>query len=137
MPRPLDLRMFSGSRQSATVVRVEPLALVPHADGEFRHVGLRRRLELDEHVLVRVAAVTVLDRVDHRLADGDAHPMERILVESDAARQVIADHLDEVEHLERACELEPDDVMTVGRHVCATRHSINTISSVKSRRGTI
>jgi hypothetical protein len=80
-------------------------------------VGLRRRLELDEHVLVRVAAVTVLDGVDHRLADRDAHPMERILVESDTARQVIAHHLDKVQHLERAGELEPDDVLTVGRHL--------------------
>ncbi len=63
--------------------------------------------------------------------------MERILVESDTARQVIAHYLDKVQHLERACELEPDDVLTVGRHLCATRHSINTISSVKSRHGTI
>jgi Tat protein secretion system quality control protein TatD with DNase activity len=60
--------------------------------------------------------------------------MERVLVETDAPREVIADHLHEVEHLEGARELEPDNVMTVCRHVCATRHSINTISSVMSRR---
>ena len=39
--------------------------------------------------------------------------MERILVEADAAREVIADHLHEVEHLECAGELEPDELMAV------------------------
>ena len=59
----------------------------------------------------------MLDRIDDRLANGDADPMQRVLVESDAAGEVIADHLHEVEHLERAAELEPDDVMAVCRHV--------------------
>ena len=44
-------------------------------------LGVERR-ELDVHVLVLVAAVAMLDRVDHRLAHGDAHPVERLLVES-------------------------------------------------------
>ena len=134
MPRPLDLRRFSGSSGFGDRLRVEALALVADADRQLGDIRVGRGLELDEHVLGGVAAVAVLDRVDHRFADGHAHPMQRILVEADAAREVIADHLHEVEHLERAGELEPDELMTVCRHVCATRHSINTISSVMSRR---
>ena len=60
--------------------------------------------------------VAVLDRVDHRFADRDAHPVHRVLVEADAARDVVADHLDEIQHLERAGELEPNDLVTVRRH---------------------
>jgi hypothetical protein len=39
-----------------------------------------------------------------------------ILVETDAMRDVIARDLYEIEHLERTCELEPDDVVAVRRH---------------------
>ena len=59
-------------------------------------------------------AVAVLDGVDDRLADGHADPVHRVLVEADALGQVIADHLDEVQHVEGAAELETDDVPLVG-----------------------
>ena len=36
-----------------------------------------------------------------------------VFVESDALAQVIAHHLDEVQHVERAAEFEPDDVPLV------------------------
>ena len=53
--------------------------------------------------LLVVVAVAVLDRVDDGLAHGDAHPVQRLLVEPRPAADVIADHLDEVEHVERSC----------------------------------
>ena len=135
MPRPLDLSRFSGSSGLATCSGSKPSPWSRTRIDELRHVGRGRRLELDEHVLGRVVAVAVLDRVDDRLADRDADPVQRVLVEADAARQVIADHLHEVEHLEGAGELEPDDAGGRWcRHVCVTRHSINTISSAMSRR---
>ena len=40
----------------------------------------------------------------------------RVVVEADAAADVVADDLDEVEHLEGAGELEADDDVTVRRH---------------------
>ena len=42
----------------------------------------------------------------------------RVFVEADAVRDVVADHLHEIEHLERAGELEPDDA---GRPLAVTR----------------
>jgi len=51
------------------------------------HVGSRRRLELDEDVFFRVVPVAMLDRVDHRLADRHADPVERVFVQPDATRK--------------------------------------------------
>ena len=83
MPRPLDLSRFSGASGSASVVGVEPVALVADADRQLGH-GLRRGFELHEDVLGRVVPVAVLDGVDHRFADGHADPVEGVLVEADA-----------------------------------------------------
>ena len=47
----------------------------------------------------------MLDGVDDRLADGDADPVDRVLVEPAELRHVVADHLDEIEHLEVAVDL--------------------------------
>ena len=68
------------------------------------------RRELDVHALVHVVAVAMLDRVDDRLADRDADPVDRIVVEPGRARDVVAHHLHEVEHVERAVEVETDGV---------------------------
>jgi hypothetical protein len=114
MPRPLDLSRFSGARGFASVSG----SLVPHPDIQLGDRGGRRRFELDEDVLARVVLVPVLHRVDHRLPDGDAHPMERIVVEAGSARDVIADHLDEVQHVEVAGEFQTDDQVAVDRHGC-------------------
>src|SRR5207249_8949220 len=70
----------------------------------------------DEDVLARIVAIAVLDGVDDRLADGDADPMPRVLVEADAARQVVADHVNEVEHLEGAGK--------IGRASCRERGEV-------------
>ena len=73
-------------------------------------------LEVDEHELRRVVPVAVLDGVDDRFPDRHADPVQRVVVEPDAAADEIADDLDEIQHLERAAELEPDDLLTVERH---------------------
>ena len=86
---------------------IEPGALVAHADAELGRARCRRRLEVDEHALAGVVLVPVLDGVDDRLADGDADPVNGVVVETDVAADVVADDLHEVEHLERAGELEP------------------------------
>ena len=54
--------------------------------------GLER--EFDGHELGLVEPVPVLDRVDHRLADGDAHPVDGVLVEPRQLTQVIAHRLE-------------------------------------------
>jgi hypothetical protein len=41
--------------------------------------------------------------------------VHRILIEPDLPAQVITDQLDEIQHVERAAELEPDD-RAVGGH---------------------
>ena len=52
--------------------------------------------------------VAVLDGVDHRLADRDADPVDAVLVEAGDLADVVADDLDEVQHLEVAVDLNPD-----------------------------
>src|SRR2546426_1794278 len=96
-------------------LRIETLSLIPHANQQPGRLRRRRRLELDEHVLGRVVAVAVLDGVDHRLADRDADPMDRVVVLADTPAHVVAHDLDEVEHLERAREFEANHV-TINRH---------------------
>ena len=68
------------------------------------------RRELDVHALALVVAVAVLDRVDDRLADGDAHPVQRLVVQARHPADVVADDLDEIEHVEGAVEVEADGV---------------------------
>ncbi len=108
MPRPLALSRFSGASGSGSVDGVEAGAFVAHADGDAgRRLAFERR-ELDVHTLARVVAVAVLDRVDHRFAHGDADPVQRLVVEARQPADVIADDLHEVEHVERAVEVETD-----------------------------
>ena len=133
MPRPLDLSRFSGSSGSATVSGSKPS---PWSRTRIVSSGTSASgggLELDEHVLGRVVAVAVLDGVDHRLADRDADPVQRVVVEADVARHVVADHLDEIEHLERAGELEPDDVLAVSGHAASCRTQYHPFGDVKAR----
>ena len=77
--------------------------------------------ELDEDMLAGIVAVAVLDRVDDGLADRDADIMLRVVVQPERAPHVIAHHLDEIEHFERAGELEPDH--HVGSRVAVARRS--------------
>ena len=53
-------------------------------------------VEVDEHASGGVVLISVADRVDHRLADGDAHPVDGVVVEPGVPPDLIADHLDEV-----------------------------------------
>ena len=53
-------------------------------------------------------AVTVLDGVDNRLADGDADPVHGVLVEPAEVSHAVADHLDEVQRVVIAMNLELD-----------------------------
>src|SRR5262249_28511418 len=55
-----------------------------------------------------ILAVAVLDRVDDRLAHGDANPVDRVLVELRELADAVAHHLDEIDHLELAVDLETD-----------------------------
>ena len=73
-------------------------------------LGARRRSEreLDGHELPGVFAVAVLDGVDDRFADGNADPVDRVLVEAAELRHAVADHLDEVQHVEVAVNLQSD-----------------------------
>ena len=107
MPRPLDLSMFSGASGSATSLGLEPLALVGDLDDELGRRVDRREGELDGDELAAILAVAVLDGVDHGLADGDADPVDRVLVEGGQLPHAIAEDLDEVHHVEEARNLQP------------------------------
>ena len=120
MPRPLDFSMFSGRQRVGHFFRLEAFALVADADRQAAGVGIGRRRELDVDHLREVAAVAVLDGVDHRLANGDADPVHRVFVEPDAATQMVADQLDEIEHVERAAEFQANDFTERTRHAGGT-----------------
>ena len=72
--------------------------------------GRRHRAELDDHALVRIVLVAVLDRVDDRLAHRDADPVQFVLVEPRRLADVIGDDLHEIEHVEGAVEFDADRV---------------------------
>ena len=90
--------------------RIEAAAFVPHANGDARRGVRRQRRELDVHALLLVVAVAVLDGVDHRLADRDADPVQRLVIEACLPADVVGHHLDEIEHVEGAAEVETDGV---------------------------
>ena len=115
MPRPLDLRRFSGARGSAISSGSKPSPW--SSTRTISSPGSRRRREgeLDGHQLVGVLAVAVLDRVDHRLAHGHADPVHAVFVEAGHLADVIADHLDEIQHVEVAVDLDPDRA-AAGQH---------------------
>ena len=58
--------------------------------------------ELDGDELLRVLAIPVLHRIDHRFADGDADPVDGVIIEPAKMGHTVADQLDEVQHLEVA-----------------------------------
>ena len=89
-------------------VGIEARTLVAHANGDARGSRITQRRELDVDVLLLVVAVAMLDGVDHRLADGDAHPVQSIVIEAGQASEVIAGHLHEVEHFVGAVKLQTD-----------------------------
>ena len=107
--------MFSGASGSATLFGIEALALIEHADDQLARLGGRRQRELDGDQLAVVLAVAVLDGVDDRLAHGDADPVDRVLVQARELPDAIADHLDEIQHVEIAVNLEPDRA-AAGQH---------------------
>jgi hypothetical protein len=73
----------------------------------------RLELELDDHSLPIVLIVPVLDSVDHRLSNRHAHPVHRIFIEATNSSDVVAEELDEVEHVEVAGKLETDQMAGV------------------------
>src|SRR6185369_15130267 len=85
------------------------------ADGDLRRRA-GQRLEVDVDVLGRVVPVPVLDRVDDRLAHGDADPVPIVLVEAHGPAQIVADDLNAVQHLKHAGELEMYHVPGIYRH---------------------
>ena len=108
MPRPLDLRMFSGASGSATSSGSKPSPWSSDPDHELARIGDRRERELDRHELAVVLAVAVLDGVDDRLAHRDADPVDRVLVQAGELTDAVAHDLDEVQHLEVTVDLESD-----------------------------
>ena len=70
----------------------------------------RHRAELDDHALVRIVLVAVLDGVDDRLAHRDADPVQLIFVEARRLADMIGDDLHEIEHVEGAVEFDADRV---------------------------
>src|SRR6266545_5210630 len=84
---------------------LESLALIRDADDELGGSLDGRERKLDRHDLVGMLAVAVLDRVDDRLADGDADPVDGVFVEGGELSHSIAEDLHEVHHVEQARDL--------------------------------
>ena len=87
--------------------------------------------ELDHDALGFVALVAVLDGVDDGFADRHADPVQLIVVEAGHATDVVADHLDEIQHVERAGELESDGVRV--RHQALWRAPVGAFDAIVAR----
>ena len=96
--------------------RVEPLPLVH--DPNDQRVRFEDRLEskLDDDPLGLIVGVAVLDGVDDRFACRDADSVHRIFVETTDLTHVIAEQLDEIQHVEVTGKFETDRMPDV-RHV--------------------
>ena len=55
----------------------------------------------------------MLDGIDDRLAHGHAHPVERVLLETNELAGFFADDLDKIQHVEVTAKFEPDDAVSV------------------------
>ena len=66
-------------------------------------------MKFHEDAFADVAVVAVGDGVDDGLADGHAHPMHGIVVQAGVARDMIGDDLYQIDHVERARELEANN----------------------------
>ena len=66
----------------------------------------------DENPFIGVHLVAVFDRVDDRLAHGDADPVHRVPIQAGQLAHAVADHLHEIQHLEVAVNLESDGTAT-------------------------
>src|SRR5262245_44786614 len=91
-------------------VWIETAPLIADDDDDAGPAVVLARGAPDVDALPDVIAVPVLDGVDDRFPDRDAHPMHRILVKARHARDVIAHHLHEIEHAEGAVEIDADGV---------------------------
>ena len=88
-------------------VRLESLPLVHHPDDQLAGLGRRGEGELDGHQLFGMLAVAMLDGVDHRFPHGHADPVDAVFVHARHLSDVVADHLDEIQHVEIAVDLDP------------------------------
>src|SRR5262249_7286635 len=95
-----------GSQRVGHLVGLEAFALIDDADDKLVRFGNGRHRELDGDDLAVVFTVAVFDGVDDRFAHGDADPVHRVLVEAGQLSDAIADHLDEVHHVEVAVDLK-------------------------------
>ena len=105
---PTCLEEILGSQRVGDLFGLEALSLIDDAHDQLTRVGQRRERELDGYELVGMLAISMLDRVDDRLAHGDADPVHGILVEPAEVGHAIADHLDEVQRIEIAWNLKSD-----------------------------
>ena len=111
---PARLEEILGGQRIGDFLDLEPLALIADEHDQFDRRLCRLERELDGDELVLVEPVAVLDRVDDRLAHGHADPVDGVLVEARHLTQMIAHHLNQVQHVEHAVDPEPDEAATVG-----------------------
>jgi hypothetical protein len=83
------------------------------AAGRLQRQYLHRELHRD--MFGPVLAVAMLDRVDDGFPHRHADPVRRVLVEAGDRRKAITEDLNEIEHLERAGQLQANQV-TIGLH---------------------
>src|SRR5262245_10816578 len=95
-----------GSQRIGHFVGLEPLPLIDDAYDKLVRLGEGRHHELHRDDLAVILAVAVLDGIDDRLADGNANPVHRVVVEAGQLTDSIADDLYKIHHLEVAVDLK-------------------------------
>ncbi len=111
MPRPLDLRRFSGAQRIGHRLGIEAGAFVTDADGDAAGALVVERRELDVHALAaRRCALPCLMALMTDSRTATPTQWTRVVVESGHPSDVVADDLHEVEHVEGAVEVETDSV---------------------------
>ena len=120
------LQEIFGRERVGDLLGIEALAFVLDPDDEFRRILCGHVREFDGDPFFDVVLVAVLDGVDDGFANRHADPMQRIVIEPGQATDVVADDLDEIQHVKCASELDTNRMRR--RHAALRRASVSALS---------
>lgn len=115
-------------------LRSKARTLINDVKHQLRKLSCRVHLELDEYPFGLVFSIAIFDSVYHRLTNGGAHPVHRMVVQTPHLPDVVVKHLPQLEHVEVARKLQPDRMSVFG-HARLRYSATDCHASVTRRSG--